>query len=164
MTDFPISQQLYEQKVRVRACGLLEQDGKLLLIKHKNIGSKGYIWLPPGGGVPFGMSAEETVIREMKEEAGLDVSVDQFLFINEFRNSKYHALELFFKVSISGGVPQLGTDPEVPGNEQILTELAFVPFYDIDQLEPEAIHNCFQYSKASENIFDLRGFFTFHNI
>ena len=164
MIDFPISQQLYEHRVRVRACGILEDDGKLLLIKHLHLGAKGYIWLPPGGGVTFGVSAEETIIREMKEETGLNVSVDAFLFTNEIRTEKHHAIELFFRVSKTGGRPLLGIDPEVPENEQILSELLFMSFEDINNLDPDTIHNCFGLVNDSKNILDLKGFFSFNNI
>lgn len=50
------------------ACALIERDGKVLLVRHSYVAG----WLLPGGGVARGESAEQAVIREMKEEIGLE--------------------------------------------------------------------------------------------
>ena len=47
---------------------------KILLIKRATVPFKGY-WALPGGRVDPGETVEQTVVREVKEETGLDVSV-----------------------------------------------------------------------------------------
>ncbi|MFC7377019.1 NUDIX domain-containing protein [Brevundimonas sp. GCM10030266] len=44
-------------------------EGRVLLVKHTYV----HGWWLPGGGVERGQSAEEALIREMREEAGLVV-------------------------------------------------------------------------------------------
>ena len=56
----------------------LIKDGKILLAKRKIEPHKGE-WDILGGFIEAGESAEETVIREMKEETTLDVEVDEYL-------------------------------------------------------------------------------------
>jgi 8-oxo-dGTP diphosphatase len=49
-------------------------DGKILLVKRGTVVFKGY-WALPGGRVDVGESVEQAVIREVKEETGLDVEI-----------------------------------------------------------------------------------------
>jgi 8-oxo-dGTP pyrophosphatase MutT (NUDIX family) len=46
-------------------------DSKVLLLEHKKIAS----WLPPGGHVEENELPNETAVREVKEETGLDVEL-----------------------------------------------------------------------------------------
>jgi 8-oxo-dGTP diphosphatase len=47
---------------------------KILLIKRRTVPFKGY-WALPGGRVDPGETVEQTIVREVKEETGLDVTV-----------------------------------------------------------------------------------------
>jgi len=47
---------------------------KILLIKRATVPFKGY-WALPGGRVDSGETVEQTIVREVKEETGLDVAV-----------------------------------------------------------------------------------------
>ena len=47
---------------------------KILLIKRATVPFKGY-WALPGGRVDLGETVEQTIVREVKEETGLDVAV-----------------------------------------------------------------------------------------
>jgi 8-oxo-dGTP diphosphatase len=47
---------------------------KILLIKRATVPFKGY-WALPGGRVDQGETVEQTVVREVKEETGLDIAV-----------------------------------------------------------------------------------------
>jgi 8-oxo-dGTP pyrophosphatase MutT (NUDIX family) len=49
------------------ACGLVERDGKVLLVRHSYVAG----WLLPGGGVRRGEPAEQAIVRELREEIGL---------------------------------------------------------------------------------------------
>ena len=49
-------------------------NNKILLVKRGNVVFKGY-WALPGGRVDAGETVEETVVRETKEETGLDVRI-----------------------------------------------------------------------------------------
>jgi 8-oxo-dGTP diphosphatase len=47
---------------------------KILLIKRRTVPFSGY-WALPGGRVDSGETGEQTIVREVKEETGLDVAV-----------------------------------------------------------------------------------------
>ena len=51
-------------------------DDRILLVKRATVVFKGY-WALPGGRVDAGETLEETVLREVKEETGLNVEVLQ---------------------------------------------------------------------------------------
>lgn len=89
--------QKFGGKVRVRVGGILIEDNKILLLKHEGVGKMEYLWSPPGGGMEFGENAEENLKREFLEETGLNIRVDEMLFMNEFINYKIHAIELFLR-------------------------------------------------------------------
>lgn len=159
-----ISKTLYEQNVRVRVCGLLRKNNSILLLKHQNIGKDKFLWSPPGGGVDFGESIMDTLVREFFEETHLMIDPQEYLFVNEYIDHRFHAIEIFFSVKYISGKLQLGGDPEVPANEQILTEACFLDFEKIKNLPKTQIHNIFQFCDHPKEVFDLRGFFNFRNI
>ncbi len=47
---------------------------RILLVKRDTVPFKGY-WALPGGRMELGETVEQTVVREVKEETGLDVTV-----------------------------------------------------------------------------------------
>ena len=113
---------------RVRVAGVLEEDGKLLLIEHtKN--ERSY-WLLPGGGVDWGESLEEAVKREFLEETNLTVKIEEFLFISETLapDKTKHAINLYFKVKRESGELALGDD-------SVLSDLKFFTLEEMDKIK-----------------------------
>ena len=49
-------------------------DERILIVKRRTVPFKGY-WALPGGRVEAGESVEEAIVREVKEETGLDVEI-----------------------------------------------------------------------------------------
>jgi len=154
----------FNQKVRVRACGLLEEKDSILLLRHNQIGVKGYLWSPPGGGVEFGDNSEETLIREFDEETGLKIKIKEFLFVNEYIDDRFHAIELFYSVSRVGGELKLGNDPELAKNKQILEEIKFITYNDLKEMDHKTLHNAFSYYDEPRDIFKIKGLINFMNI
>lgn len=151
----------FTNKVRVRVCGILIEEEKVLLLKHDTIGPAGYLWSPPGGGVEFGESLHETLIKEFKEETNLSITVGEYLFTNEFIGEKHHAIELFFQVHHKSGELKLGLDPELPVDKQILSEARFISFKELQELPAETIHNVFHAANTIDKIEELKGLITF---
>lgn len=148
-------------KVRVRVSGILVENNCILLLKHHSLGELNYLWLPPGGGIEFGESAEEALVREFKEETNLDIEIVNFLFTNEVINSNLHSIELFFKVKRISGETKLGTDPEFGTDNQILADIHFFSKDELAKIPKKAIHNAFNTAKTRDKIVELRGLITF---
>jgi 8-oxo-dGTP diphosphatase len=132
----------YGNKVRVRACGICLVDNKVLLVNHQMYAGQDF-WSPPGGGVHFGEKAADAVVREIAEETGLVVKVDTFLFTREFVNPPLHAIELFFRVSVTDGHILVGSDPEFTSGEQIINQVAFLTLIQLNAIPEEAKHSIF---------------------
>jgi ADP-ribose pyrophosphatase YjhB (NUDIX family) len=88
--------------MRVRAGAILIQNEKILLAEHckKN---ESYFVLP-GGTVDPHETVEETLAREIKEEAGLTVKVGKLVLVHQSVNkTNRHDLQMIFRVQLSGG-------------------------------------------------------------
>jgi ADP-ribose pyrophosphatase YjhB (NUDIX family) len=85
------------------------KDGKILLIKRGREPFMGY-WALPGGYVEWDESAEESVVREVAEEVG--VNVDSWRLIGVYSAPDRHpkqVINIAFAVKVSGH-PQAGDD------------------------------------------------------
>jgi 8-oxo-dGTP diphosphatase len=153
---------VFGNKLRVRVCGVCIKADEILLIKHKSLGNKNIFWAPPGGGIQFGESAEEALVREFKEETGLDIEVLQFLFVHEFLEVPLHSVELFFEIKITGGELIKGHDPEMSSNKQIITEVRYISFKEIEGMDRDRLHNMFNLSKKPSEILNLKGYYLDH--
>ena len=76
--------------------------GKALLVKRKNIPAKG-LWWVPGGGIRKWETPQMTVIRELKEETGLDASRIGFVTVmdSQFPEDNLHCVSLVFEARVS---------------------------------------------------------------
>ena len=59
--------------VLVAACALIDPDGRVLIAQRPQGKSMAGLWEFPGGKVEPGERPETTLIRELKEELGIDV-------------------------------------------------------------------------------------------
>ncbi|MGD0865873.1 MAG: 8-oxo-dGTP diphosphatase MutT [Rhizomicrobium sp.] len=59
--------------VLVAACALIDPDGRVLIAERPPGKNMAGLWEFPGGKIEAGERPEETVIRELKEELGIDV-------------------------------------------------------------------------------------------
>ncbi len=148
---------VFGHKLRVRVCGICVQDHTLLLVNLRNVTHQGDLWCPPGGGMQFGESAEATLRREFLEETGLEVEVGEMLFVNEFIGNALHAVELFFRVTVTGGILQKGHDPEL--QTQVLTEVGFFTFEQMQTYSPVELHNLFRYCHSIDELLAMRGYY-----
>ena len=64
---------------KLRACGVIVKDNKILTLKSNAF--EGYVFM--GGHISLGENSYDAVIREMKEELDVDVTVDKLLCVNE---------------------------------------------------------------------------------
>ena len=120
-----------EIRPRVRVAGILIENNKILLIEHKKNDKK--YWLIPGGGVDWGESTAEALIREYKEETNLDVTVDKFLFLSETiaPDKEKHVINLYFKVKKD----ENSKAEMILGHEINLNDLRFVSKEEIENIK-----------------------------
>ena len=104
---------VFGNQIRIRVCGILIDHERILLVNHAGLSASDDWWGPPGGGLAFGESLIEGVMREFKEETGLVVSVEEQLFMTDYREGPLHAVEVFFKVRRQAGQLKIGSDPEM---------------------------------------------------
>ena len=91
---------------------LLQQEQQILLVKRKYEPKKGQ-WSLPAGFMEFNESAEQTAIRETKEETNIDIKItDLFGVFQGSYGCKISVLLIVFKADIIGGSLKAGDDAE----------------------------------------------------
>lgn len=79
---------------------ILNEQNKLLVCRRAKAPAKGTLDLP-GGFIDMAETGEEGVIREVKEETGIDVSKAEYLFslpnIYVYSGFTVHTLDMFFR-------------------------------------------------------------------
>ena len=105
--------------------------GEILLTTRAFEPAKGKLDLP-GGFVDMNETAEEAIIRELKEELNIDINNPTYLYSlpNEYNFSgiTVHTLDMFFKVKVDDNI-QIKTDDDV----------ASAQFYDLKDVNIENI-------------------------
>lgn len=92
-----------KMKFRISVNGILIKDNKVLLSEQK-----GYYFFP-GGGMEIDETIEEALIREFKEETGLDVKIKEILdcrhdfWLTSFSDEHCNMVLLYFLVEQIGG-------------------------------------------------------------
>ncbi len=122
-------------KVRVRVNGLLVEEDALLMVQLLSPVAEELIWMPPGGGVNFGEVLTDALKREMREETGIEVVPGPLWYLHEVITDEVHAVEFYYLCRRLGGMMQKGTDPEYPRHDQIIRDVAFLPFLDLDRAD-----------------------------
>jgi len=120
--------------VRPRSCGIVVQNSRLLLVKIHAPTRKEPFWMPPGGGISFGETAEAAAEREVEEETGLQVSSRGLMFVSEYIHGRWHAIELYYRCRVLSGMAALGTDPEMDASSQMLEDIGWFGPEEIETL------------------------------
>ncbi len=115
------------------------QNGKILLVRE----SSG-LWSLPGGWVDVDISVKENVIKEVKEEAGLDVTADTVIAVQdrEKHNRPVYAwkiCKIFVLCSVTGG----SFTPNIETTESRYFGLEELPPLSEDKNSQEQIEMCF---------------------
>ena len=103
-----------KKPIRIAARALILHDDCLLLVNAYPAG-KSDLWCAPGGGAEAGASLPANLMREVREETGLTISVGPPALINEFHDpaTGFHQVDIFFRASIiAGAIDPAWRDPE----------------------------------------------------
>ena len=112
-----------------RSRAIIIQDAKILLVKRTK--PEEIYWACPGGMAEEGESLEECLIREVKEETGLEVVAGDLFF--EMPSSKPGCegqTEHFYLADVVGGQLGTGTGPELTPNSKYPGKYEF-KWYDL---------------------------------
>lgn len=122
-------------KWRPAAYGIVIKDGKILL--SKQFGDKYDL---PGGGIDLGEKLEDGVVREVKEETGIDVKnpkllgfVESFFTDSHALNESYHCYLFYYACEYVGG--KLSTAGFDKWEKQYAEMAEWVDINQIDDLE-----------------------------
>ena len=104
----------YPERPVVGVGGVVIHDGRALLVRRGSEPLKGQ-WSIPGGTLELGETIAEGVVRELKEETGLDVRVVELIEVFEriFPGSErpqYHFVILDYLCEPLAGEPRPGSD------------------------------------------------------
>ncbi|MBP9778986.1 NUDIX domain-containing protein [Candidatus Gracilibacteria bacterium] len=118
---------------RPSAYAIIIQDEKILLVPQWD----GYDL--PGGGIELGENIEEGLIREVKEETGIDVKIGNLIdcktsFFNiGIKNNKYiQSIMIFYEAEVTGGtLSVVGFDDE---EKEFCKEAKWIPLSEIETL------------------------------
>ena len=127
---------------KVRATAVLIEDGSILLVEQKITESLDRAWSLPGGMLEYGEALEACLIREVREETGLDVAVERLLYVcDRIADGRHvvdgqHVVHITFAVQRTGGQLHVGAEPE-PGANPIhsvqMMPLTSLPEYGFSQ-------------------------------
>lgn len=104
VTDYPTP------KVDIRGL-VINESGEILMVRERVDGR----WTIPGGWADIGIAPSEVVVKEVHEEAGLEVKVDRLLAVYDKRchphpPSPYYIYKMVFLCTLTGGALKAGFD------------------------------------------------------
>lgn len=136
---------------------IVSKDNKILMGRGRDGSVYNDCWLIPGGGVDEGETKLQTLVREIKEEAGLDVSEYEPELVEDAatgesdktlrdRGERVLVHMQFFTYRIN--IPELAENIKTQAGDDLI-ELSWVP---IDNL------NVYKLSPPSEKLFKKLGY------
>jgi ADP-ribose pyrophosphatase YjhB (NUDIX family) len=114
---------------KIRATAVLIEEDHILLLEQRVNDVRG--WSLPGGTLEIGESLGACLVREMREETGLDVAVERLLYVCDRIESERHVVHITFVVRRVGGEPRVGLESEASANQ--IKGVRMVPIGALDE-------------------------------
>lgn len=121
---------------RLAAYAVIVRGDQILLSRLSERVTSQELWSLPGGGVDHGESPEHALVRELREETGLDAVPGALLGVNDKhltgnapdgRLEDFHAVNLVYSATVGDGEARV---EEVDGTTDAV---AWVPLADIER-------------------------------
>ncbi|MEW9552117.1 NUDIX domain-containing protein [Nonomuraea sp. NPDC050783] len=88
--------------MHVRVTGVVIEDGRVLLLDQDT--DSGRSWSLPGGKVEPGEPIGDALVREMREETGIDIQVGRLLYVcDHLPGGGVHVVHMTFEATRMGG-------------------------------------------------------------
>ena len=133
---------------------IFNNNGNILISKNKHWNNKYTIF---GGHINFGEKFEDAVKREVKEETGLDINVEDQLDINEsiFSNEYYkkgrHGIFFQFICHYDGGDDKIELNEEYENNYKWVSPEKALEF-DLQEFSRTGIEKFIEYLKNKDSL------------
>ncbi len=136
-------------KHRIAAGVIIENDNKVLLVRHQKPGVYDF-WVAPGGGAEGTEDLLVAAKREVFEESGLHVEILQLAYIEEFFNPHTRECKVWFTGRLIGGA--INTEA-IEATREHITEAAWLSREDFEgkTVFPHMLHH--DYWKDKQNGF-----------
>lgn len=94
------------------AAAIIRQEGRILICQRSEGGSCAHLWEFPGGKLEENETPEECVVRECKEELGIDIRLHGVYATTQYRYPEREIAFMFFCAEIEQGkiVPTVHKD------------------------------------------------------
>ena len=118
---------------------VIKQDGKLLIARRPEKGLLGGLWEFPGGKVEEGENLSEALIREIREELGVEIAVGEPCGVYRHAYTHFHIQLHAFYCELISGQPQALEASEIRWVEP--AELSAYPMGKVDRLISRRLQN-----------------------
>ncbi|MEI9939063.1 MAG: NUDIX domain-containing protein [Pseudomonadota bacterium] len=134
-------------KHRIAAGALVEQEGKILLVRHHRPAVFDF-WVAPGGGAEGSEDLCATVRREVREECGLEVEPQTLAYIEEFTSPHTRECKLWFTARLVGGAIDTAA---IEASREGIVEAAFLAPSEFAGkiVFPPVLHNAYWTDKTT---------------
>jgi len=121
---------------RLAVYAVVRRGGDVLLTRISARGAHPGAWTLPGGGLDHGEAPRDAVVREVREECGIEVVVGDLLDVHDThfqgtapsgRFEDFHGVHLVFRGTVRDGV-----EPRVVETDGTTDDAAWVPVADIE--------------------------------
>ncbi len=113
---------------------IFDEEKRILMVRQHHENKD--IWMVPGGAIEENEDSRQAAVREVKEETGLDVTIEKLIWhVEEVSQDRGQRFVNFFLGKICGGSLELGYDPELLGGEQVMKEVKFISKDELKELK-----------------------------
>lgn len=128
----PYKRKDVQKEHRISAGAIVIKEDHVLLARYDGPRGRSYL-VGPGGGVLGNESIYDTVVREVREETGVEVRPQKVLFVEDLLSRRYRIVKIWFLCNLIGG--------QIINTQEALEEgITEVDWYSRDELLDEVVY------------------------